>query len=302
MVAETMTSAGRGMKFGTIPCPVPGVYPNIPFETYCGWDALNHSKLRRVGKSPMHFHDAPPDKETDSKVFGVGFHEMMLEPARFAARVVMSPINEKTGKPFGRDTKAWAEFAALRPGKLILTPEEMDQIVAMRARITSHPEASLFFDPASGAMFEVCIVWDCPITGLRCKGRVDVWVPRPNQMVARLDLKTTADASTEEFGRSIVKYGYHTQDAFYEMGCKALGHDSYGLLLPIESDAPHAMQLAPIEGDTLAAGRHIVEGWLRTVKHCRETDSWPGYEASSSVAFKAPEWYLKQFATATESN
>ena len=302
MVAETMTSAGRGMKFGTIPCPVPGVYPNIPFETYCGWDALNHSKLRRVGKTPRHFHDGPPDKETDSKVFGVGFHEMMLEPARFAARVIGAPINNLTGEPYGRDTKAWAKYAADHPGKLILTPEEMDKIVAMRDRILEHHEASLFFDPASGAMFEVCIVWDCPITGLRCKGRVDVWVPRPNRMVARLDLKTTIDASPEGFDPSMVRYGYHTQDAFYEMGCKALGHDSYGLLLPIETDRPHEMRLAPIESQTLAIGRYLVNDWLRKVKLCQETGVWPGYEASSSVAFKATEWYLKQFATATELN
>lgn len=297
----TVRNDSPKMRFGPVECPAPGVYPNVTFEAYCQWDALNHSRLKRVGRSPMHFREGPPDRETDSKVFGVGFHEMMLEPARFAARVIPAPINDKTGKPFGRETKAWAEYAASRPGKLILTGEEIEEIKAMRDRIVAHPEASMFFEPGNGAQFEVCIVWDCPITGLRCKGRVDVWFMRSNKMVARLDLKSTADAGSAAFGRSVVDYGYHTQDAFYELGCKTLGFDSYGLLLPIESELPHAMQLAPIENDTLQVGRHLVQEWLGKVRACIGTGVWPGYEAGSSVAFKAPEWYLKQFASATDS-
>lgn len=275
--------------------PNPGIYTNVPFDVYTSWDALNHSRLKRMGLSPMHFNEPDEDKETDSKTFGVAFHEIMLEPAKFAARVVGAPINEKTGKPYGRDTQAWAKYAADRPGKLILTDDELTRIKAMRAKLVGCPDVTAFFEPGGGAMYEVCIVWDCPVTGMRCKGRVDVWMQRPNKMVARLDLKTTRCAAYPAFCASVAKFGYHTQDAFYEMGCRALGFDSYGLLLPIESNRPHGFLLAPIGDVTLQAARAEVGDWQAKVKRCRETGEWPGYEVNTSVAFEAPSWYLRAF-------
>lgn len=291
--AQGIIPAGNSgpMVFGTAKCPEPGVYPNVPFDTYCAWDALNHSRLKACQKSASHFREGPHDKETDSKVVGVALHEIVLEPAKFAGRVDLPPINPKTSKPFGRDTQAWRDYAAERPGKLILTRDEVEMVGAMRTKIMAHPDAGVIFDKGNGAQFEVCIVWNCPITGLRCKGRVDVWIPRDVKSVIRADLKSTRCAEWRAFGRSIVDYGYHTQDAFYELGCQALGFASRGYLIPIETEAPYELQIAPIEDDTLEAGRKNVRRWLGMVKHGLETGQWPGYP-TPCAPFKAPEWYL----------
>jgi len=279
------------LLFGTVPCPEPGIYPNVPFETYVSWNALNHSRLKLCDKSASHFRNTPPDKETDSKVFGVAFHEIMLEPEKFAKRVIGPPINPKTNKPYGRDTIAWAEHAAKHPGKLILTDEEVERITAMRAKIMAHPDGGALFDRGNGAQFEVCIVWDCPVTGLRCKGRVDLLIPRGKGTYIRVDLKTTRCAEWAAFSRSVDDYGYDTQDAFYEMGMESLGFRSTGILIPIESEAPYELQVAPIDAETLEYARKYVQRWLGMVQRGVDTGEWPGYPTPCNP-FKAPEWSL----------
>lgn len=283
---------------GTTQCPVPGVYPRVPFETYVSWPALNHSTLRHMARSPRHFKhalDHPDKSETDSKRFGTAAHCLVLEPARFAGDVVRAPINEKTGRPYGSDTKAWAEYAALRPGKIVMTDEEIADLKGLSDAVFADEDAAALLGIKSG-LSEVCIVWDCPITGLRCKGRVDRWIPRENKRVVRVDVKSTECADWSEFSHSVVKYGYHTQEAFYAIGCRALGFDGDGgLIVAAESAAPYGINVATIDDDTVAIGDKLVREWLGRVKHCLSTGLWPGY-FRPCPKFKAPEWYFKRFA------
>ncbi len=73
------------------------------------------------------------DKDSSAYAFGRAFHCWFLEgEAAFHQRYVVSegPINEKTLKPYGRDTKAFQEWMAdnVMPGQELITGEEFSRI------------------------------------------------------------------------------------------------------------------------------------------------------------------------------
>lgn len=278
--------------------PSIGVHPNVPFEVYVSWKALNHSTLRKMERSAAHYRyamDNPSDDSSPSKEFGTASHEFLFEPERAIARIVPAPINERTGNPFGRDTKAWAEYAAAHQGGLILTEDEIVRIRAMMEALTTHESvAPLLLEPS---MSECCIVWDDDITGLRCKARIDRLIPS----WGRIDLKTTRAADHNAFRKSLLDYGYGTQDAFYEMGVKAL-RDAKVLdckdrsaFVAIESEPPHGVGVFVVGDESLGIARNKVREWLLQVKQCAERGVWPSYP-SGVQTIDYPSWYFKQFA------
>lgn len=269
-------------------CPEPGLYRDIPFEDYCGWKALNHSALRKVARSLEHFKDAidhPADDDTVSKRFGRGCHTLILEPAKFK-NVIDGPINDKTNKSYGMDTKAWTEFEAAHPGKVVMPREDRDRLARLAARVVAHPDAGPLIKMPGEA--EVCIVWDCPITGMRCKGRIDKRIPGQ----VRVDLKSTENASDEAMAKSIIDYNYHTQDAFYDIGCAALGLPEPEMwFIAVESERPHGITVFQIGPQTKLYARIDVKTWLHKVKAAHEAGIWPGYPEGLHK-IEGPLWWL----------
>lgn len=287
---------------GLTECPPPGVYPGVPFETYLQWDALNHSSLRMMGKTARKFRmaiDEPRDKQTPSKLFGTACHAMLLEPERFRESIAPAPINPKTNNPYGSETKAWADYAEQRPGKIILGPDDITRLAAMQREVRAHPEALALLE--ADGMCEVAMVWTDPTTGLRAKARADKMIPG----FGILDIKTTMDAGYAEFSRSIVDYCYASQCAFYTRGMRALKEagtidtkNHFGFLA-IETEPDHGVALYSIGPDTLAAGDALVSEWLAKVARCQQRGEWPSYD-TGVLPIDAPDWWLRRFGNATE--
>lgn len=287
---------------GMVECPPPGVYPNVPFETYISWDALNVSSLRRIAKTPRKFKlalDHPVDKQTDSKRFGTAFHMLCLEPQRFKTSVVAAPINPKTDKPYGMGTKAWDEYAEQHPGKLILGGDELTELAAMKREIDAHPEASALLQ-AEGQC-EVAMVWTDPTTGLRAKGRADKLIPR----FGLIDIKTTQDASYAEFSRSISDYGYCAQVAFYLRGLRELKRaklvdaNEHFTFLTVETEDDHGVVVYALGDDSIKAGDAQISEWLAAVAKCQASGEWPSYETGVQQ-IDAPEWFLRRWTQGLE--
>ncbi len=269
----------------------PGVYEDVPFSEYVLIDAVNHSTLRHMRRSPAHFKhaldDATDSGETPSKAFGVAGHALILEPARFAKDVVRGPVNERTNKCYGRDTKAWAEFAAQHVGKLILTDDEIERLRGVAKAFAKHSKAPMLMAP--GGMSEVVIVWD--EGGILCKARLDRLFPT----VGAFDIKTCESAEAFVLERALVEYHYHTQDAFYKRGLRKLGIPPVMTFVALESEPPHGVSIFQVDDDTHKAADALIEAWLHRVKRCREAQSWPSYP-EDVLQLSAPKWWLSQFA------
>lgn len=297
-----------GISYGSIPCPPPGIYPNMAFEEYCQIDALNHTRLRRMARSPRHFRFPPPDALTESKNTGTAFHELYLEPDRFHSRVILGPINERTGKCFGHDTKAWGEVVAANPGKLVVSKETMEELRGLGAEFSADEDIqSILAHP--DAMREVTLIWDDPPapigvgTGLRCKCKLDLFVP----FMLRADIKTSEKSvAPGAWVHSAEKFGYITQDGMYGLACGALAPmfpqlarkngkplESYFLAGELEGPA-HGVAIYEWDEATLKASRALVQEWMLKVKRCTDGDEWPGYQKGPQKV-KAPDYWLRSF-------
>ena len=280
-------------------CPKPGVYTNIPFETYAAWDALNHSTLKHLAKSPMHLKCAmeePPEAPSAAMQFGTIFHALFLEPKKAAALMVPAPINEKTGNPFGRDTKAWAEYAVRHPGKLIVSQDEVAGFHTMAKNAAADPDIVDLM--RSEGQSEVCLVWDDPMVGGRCKARVDRLLAKgAHKTIGRVDYKTAESGRIGKFRKACEDYGYFTANSFYARGCRALDLFKPGAFLVFESARPFPCVLYTVGEETSKVANDIVVGWMQTYRACRESGRYPGY---SNQTLDASDWWFKQFANSLE--
>lgn len=290
MTTEALVHAPQTVRSSPKKLLPPGIYPDMPFSEYVMIDAVNHSSLRHMSRSPAHFkaaYDSPGSGDTPSKAFGTAAHSLILEPGRFAKEALRGPVNPKTQKTYGRDTNAWRDFVQANPGRLVLEDEEMARLAGLAAAWAKHPKASMLMAP--GGQSEVVIVWR--EGSALCKMRVDRLFPT----VGAFDLKSTECAEPSAMARSLVKYHYHTQAAFYVRGLRAANLPASITFVAVESDVPHGITFFEVGEETIKAADGLVHGWLHKLARCQASNEWPSYP-DDVVQLEAPNWWLKAFA------
>ena len=202
--------------------------------------------------------------------FGRAFHCLALEgDEAFASEYLIGgPINPKTGKPFGADTKA-ARAAEEESGKAIVEVEDYGTMCAMDGALREHAVAqSVLHGTIREAVFRT------NLQGVKCQARCDAVSES-----AIADLKTTDDI--DSFERDAKKYGYLHQLAFYaDVASFGNARSVTCYLIACEKRAPYRvgvweMLLTPI--DSAAAENRSA---IRRLKAMMPGDaSWPtGYE------------------------
>jgi len=258
-----------------MPPTEPGLIERLPFADYCAIEAVNHSSLKHLARSPAHFKAAAEKvDEADSKALRIGraFHMASLEPHLFEECYVAKPegIDRRTKE--GKE--AWALFELTAGHKEILAGDEYECATAMAGAVLMHPTARTVVNDAPG-LVEASFVWRDPATGILCKGRADRTVTSQRLLV---DLKSTEDASPGAFQRSAFKYGYHRQMAMYLDGLAAVGHPMEGaLLVAVEKTPPYALAVYLLAEDAISFGRSEYRTLLGILKSCQESGDWPGY-------------------------
>jgi len=90
-----------------------------------------------------------------------------------------------------------------------MNPKLDAQLIAMRDSVMSNDFASRIIQTGR---VELVQTWDDELTGLPCKGKVDVWAAQDELI---LDLKSTSARTYGEFLQSCEDYHYDRQAAFY---------------------------------------------------------------------------------------
>jgi len=277
-----------------VKCPEPGVYHNVPAETYFEWEAVSNSKLSLMNRSPMHYRHGFGEASAAMRL-GSLVHSGVLEPLSIAVRYVFMPdysshpdnVTGNGDRSFSSATKfvksMQEKFIALHHDKEIIGKSEYDTMIGMATAIQANNQAR---EILRDGVAEECAVWTDGRTGLRCKARID-WLKGSTGQFC--DLKTTQDAG--EFERSIVKFGYHRQMAFYARGLRANGIDAEPWILAVEKSAPYGCRTAPMSIDAIDHGEREVDGLLDRVLQCEQSGQWPGYD--NPTAWNCPDWYGK---------
>lgn len=260
-------------------CPKPGIYEGIPFEEYCGWNAINQSRLKRMDKSPQHYLE-PFDEKSKAFEFGHLIHTAMLEPMQLPIRYAVMPayqLDEANVKKDGKRSRSTStdyfkskrdEFHAANEGKVVVTNAEYKEADLTTRAIAANARAMEYL---STGRSELSIIWHDPSTGFRCKARID--------REGMTDLKTTRDAEPYSFEWSIHKYGYDKQAAWYTDGWKVLtGEDVPFRIIAVSKDKPIQCVAAPVSKAAIRIGRDANKILMARVAECRESGEWPGYE------------------------
>lgn len=282
-------------------CPSPGIYENVDFETYCNWDAINHSRLCRIDKSPLNTQIGPDFSGSSAIRFGSLVHAGQLEPGSVAKRYAVMPSFETdsanvtaAGKPSTSTATEYVKAArksfaseCANNGKEVVSQAEM---VAMQHTLAAISACSEAADRLVGGRSELSIIWIDPATGLRCKARIDY--QRPDCLA---DLKTSRDDSNrplpESFEYSLWTYSYYTQAAWYQSGWEILTGERLPFwFVVLGTGQPMQCVAAPVGEMTLRAGRNKNLERMAMYKYCHDRNEWPGYE--SPIIFELPEKYL----------
>jgi len=284
--------AQRSFAAAVAPAPIPavqetGLLLGVPSQEYHRRElhVASKSALDQIARSPAHYRSwlhEEPREPTPALAFGAAFHVALLEPAEFPKLYRTPPAFGDLRTPANKQRKlAWEMEHA---GKRDLSEKDGKTIAGMLRSVMSHPTASrLIADGQS----EVTLRWVDEETGLLCKSRADYYV-RSKRMA--VDVKTTQDASPDEFARSVYNFGYHRQDALYRDGFRNVGEpiDHYAILA-IEKEPPYAVAVYVLDADAVGKGFTSVRLDMDRMAECVRSGEWPAYAPGVSE-LALPRW------------
>ena len=160
--------------------------------------------------------------------------------------------------------------------RTVLDPRQHETCVAMREAVLANKKARALLEADGVSDATGC--WRDKETGQPCKLRTDRLVPGWRGGATVLDFKTTDDASKEAFTRSVIKYGYDRQAAWYLDGLAAMGHPyEHFVFVVVEKDPPHGVALYSLEQADLGYAREVNRQLLASYARCSEAGVWPAY-------------------------
>jgi hypothetical protein len=268
--------------------PEPGAYVGVSRSAYRSLRLCNHSSLREMQSSPFHaYHEwtKPSKSHTEATRLGAAAHIYVLSREDFPRLVHVEPT-------WGEDRRCTYELN--NPGiEACINSDQLAKIVTMSKAVGKHPIAAGL--RTSPGHCEVVLVWDDP-SGVRCKAAIDkVVLPTEQSPVYwRPDFKTTESVDTEDFEKSILKFGYATQDAFYSRGWEVLGlPECYSALIAVEKKPPHGCRVFQFDDETARVAGEFVNAWLATWAACEKSGQWPDSPGDiEQIGF--PAWYLRR--------
>lgn len=270
-----------------------------PIMNYFDNPAMSQSKLKDLKHSPRHFWNKHinPNRTatlgTEAMFFGKAVHACLFERQFFINNYVVEPEVDKRTK----DGKvAFAEFMANIGDKIVISAQDMYVVKRIRDALLNKKTFNALFN---NGLCEHELYWTDTQAGIACKAKIDYFIEPcsqyPNGLI--IDLKTTMEASPYAFARSIQKYGYHNQMAFY---CKAV-KDYYKtsdypsfIFIPVEKYPPYECNF--FMGDTVMLQIGLEENaqLLRLYAFCAELDVWHGY-ADKIQDIGLPNWMTNKF-------
>lgn len=248
---------------------------------------ISQSGLKLIERAPAHYWQrylSPDKKEHDNQAFAIGraFHRATTEPETFFQHYIVSP--GKLDRRTKEGKQKWSEFEAAAQGRAILqaaSPDtgtkqrdlDYDTVMRMSESARKHPLGARFIRSGMGKA-EECHYWIDEETGVRCKAMTD-WRAGGSVII---DLKSTDDASPQGVRRSIRKYGYDFQTAFYLdalFATTGVRHDFFFLFT--EKKAPYLSAAYVLTPEDIQAARARYRDALITYRECLQTGMWPGY-------------------------
>jgi len=235
-------------------------------------DFMTATQLKTFKKSPQLFdlerRGVIVKPETQTLRDGSAFHCGILEGREtFLERYTVSdgPVNLRTGKPFGSQSKAFQAWIESQDNPAeVISSETAEAVFEARERVFEHPFAKLVFREGRP---EVAV--RAELGKVACQGKVD-WLGE--NYIA--DLKTCE--SIERFERHFFHYGYDLQAAFYCELVRANGLPCEKFFfVAVEKSPPFIVAVYLVSVATIEHARLEVYSLLEEYRECQKKDDWP---------------------------
>lgn len=277
-----------------------GLVLDMPFADYLAVDAFSSSDMKLLAKSPWHWNNRVPVKQTRPMLRGSLAHCAQLEPHALESRYAFVPAGaprrpteaQWNAKKSSEDSMAakvwWSAFSEDVAGREIVTADEF--------AITRLQLLALAADPTLAPLFatghsEASVFWIDPATGIYCKARPDHVHYLDAKRCKLIDLKSTADESPSGFGRAAARMGYHRQAVHYTEGFQiATGRIVEQFIFAAVSSAAPVLAVPysltdEIRDQAVDERRELLELYAE----CLKTDAWPSY-GSGVQPLDFPAW------------
>lgn len=279
--------------------PEPGIYNNVPYSEYDRWNAFRKSLVGAALRSGKHLEYAiKNNKRTAALNFGNLVDCLVLEPHLFHELYALQPSTyskmEKgvmVHKPWNLRSNTCKDIAEQlhSSGKQIVSKYDYEKALECKTELYSNREFKRSFESSQK---QVSIVWNEPNTGILCKARMDMYGNTID------DLKTSTDASQEEFKRLAGRFLYHVQAAIYKDAVKQLtGSDLDFRFFVVETSEQTEKPLVALyefdkESDSLLAGRLMFQRACEAVARYQEI-GFTGY-SEFVEPISIPYWQIQQ--------
>jgi hypothetical protein len=249
-----------------------GIHSMVSNAEYHADSAISASHLHAISRSPFTYYKRfidpkrPAPEPSPAMRLGTFVHTAVLEPDDLDRRYAISSAR--------RGTKAHTEL--INKGIEPVTQAQWNQAHAMCDAVRNHPEAAWLL---SDGKAEQSVWWDDEQFDLRCKCRPDWW----NGDIV-IDLKTTLDASSRGFAKSVANFRYHVQQMHYLQGTKAARF----IFIAVEKEYPFAVGVYELDNDACGVGEELRQRDMQRIKTCKQTNQWPGYSNEISTLSLPP--------------
>lgn len=268
--------------------PSKGEHEDVSSYDYHNWFACSSSIMRELIRSPAHawYSLNNERKETDAMRLGTATHLAILEPELFAERFGCAPEGLDRRTTAGKTI--WADLQE-QYGASILKYDQYQQVSMMAESVLKKKKACKLLELPGD--IELSGVWEDKASGALCKMRLDKLIRDKGIIV---DIKTTNDASEDEFLKTLFNYGYDRQSAFYMRGCRALGIEIKSFVfIVIEKEPPYESVIYEMGPQSLATADAQITKLLPVWQQCVTSKSWPGYGDDVKVIDLAA-WQLRK--------
>lgn len=250
-----------------------------------GYSSTQIRLVNRGGIAALDWYQNAPCKSEESPalVLGTALHTAILEPERFATEYACAPsVNLRTNE--GKKTLAAFEADCAGRGMTPLKREDFDTVCLMRDSALAYPTVASLLE---NGVAELSLFWRMH-NGLLLKVRPD-WLGEFAGAPFLLDIKTTDDVL--DFGKSVEKFGYHLQAAFYELVMErvfGLGVDfAFCAISKRQECGRYPVLLGVLDEEDGYTGRQSIE---TTLFHLATGNS----HSASGLATVSRPWWAKQ--------
>ena len=241
------------------------VFKDIPNKDYHAGVGVSSSFIRRFGESQLHALEHKQET-TPAMEFGTAAHSLLVE----GREAFNKEVWVMSGSPY---TKAYKEEKVRQEsnGRIVLKEDDANTIFRMKDKMIY--EGNAYLD-AKGKVPESSFYWY--EDDVLCKCRPDLICPpldNPNSKdeIVIVDYKTTQSVEPYTFAKSVKKFRYDLQAAYYRRGMEAAGYKVTDFVFVAqEKTYPYASKVFRMTKEQMDFGWSIMETYLEDFKEYKK--------------------------------